>query len=719
MPLRKLLFLLLLLIALIPYQARAEEPPSGEIFSKDAPVEITADTISYDRDADTYHASGNVEITQTGTVLRSDTAVLDMRSGVATATGSVRFSDEGGNTLSGRDLTFNIKDKTAVLVNGRLFYRQDNVHLTGDSITKTGPESYAARRLTFTTCDCPPDEDPAWSFAASSAKVTVGEYLTGWNARFYVKGVPVLYSPYISIPVKRERQTGFLQPRPGYSRLRGFVLDTEFFWAISDNTDATFYLDVETERGLGKGLEYRYIRSVDSYGEIFFYQFQEEDIDRVRGFRQDVSNLDRPAEATNSRWRLKYQHTENIAGFNVRANLNMVSDDEYFIDFGKDSDERSLESVESNISVSRNWSVYSLVAQMRLFNNLLDENDATTLQRLPEVTFTNADQRLFGTPLYVSSEASFVNFYREEGLKGQRLDVHPRISLPMNPGGYFDFTPSIAPRATFWFTTGSPDADTYSDRFIYDLRADLTTTFVKIFHLGGPNLKALRHTIRPGVSYSYIPEAVQDDLPNLDSVDRIAPANSVTYSVNSTLTGKFMDKDGRPVYFDYLYLDLSQTYNLYEAQRKLTSPTDERRPFSEVNGEIIFRPTPSTAATAKGKFNVYENRFTSYDASFSASDARGDSISVSRRFVLDEGNYLEAALRGHVSRTVDLTYLQRYSFDESRSLESSYGLEYRHQCWNANLTYTERLEEKIIYLTFDLLGLGRVAGVQGQIDQQE
>jgi len=711
-------FTIIVFMALFALCGRAQaQEPNGELFSKEAPVEVTADTITYDKETDSYHAKGDVEITQEGTTLKADSAILNMASGVATASGNLKVVDEGGSTLTGKTFQFNMKEKTAVLVNGRLFYREDNVHLTADTILKTGPETYNAKRVTYTTCDCPPDEEPAWSFAATSAKVTVGDFLTGWNARFYIKGIPVLYAPFISIPIKRERQSGFLQPRPGYSQLRGFVLDNSFFWAIAKNQDATFYLDLETQRGLGKGVEYRYIRSVDSYGELFLYQFQEKSIERVREFRDGVDNLARPEEAKNSRWRLKYQHSELLPGsVNLRANLDIVSDDEYFIDFGRGPAERSLESIESNLSATKSWANWSLVGQLRVFNNLLDADDEDTLQRLPEAALTGTDSKLYNTPFYLSSVSSYVNFWREEGIRGQRLDIRPRLSLPMSPGGYFDFIPSIGPKATLWYVEGNTDDKSYYDRFLYDLSADLRTTFVRVYRTGFESLKALRHTIRPNVTYTYIPDAEQDDLPNFDALDRIAPQNSIAYSVNSTLTGKHQDGDN-VWYFDYLYLDLSQSYNFFEAQRDLTSPTDKRRPFSEIAGELIVRPSPNVTATAKGRFDPYENRFNTYDISFAAADSRGDTISVAHRFVRDGANYLEGFLRARLSRSVDFTYLQRYSFDEYRSLESSYGIEYAHQCWSATLTYTERLEERIVYLTFNLLGLGRVAGIQGRIEQ--
>ncbi|MBI1912489.1 MAG: LPS-assembly protein LptD [Deltaproteobacteria bacterium] len=702
------------LLLLSPFQAFSEE--ADNLFSSKAPVDITADFLSYDKATETYYARGNVEITQEGTTLISDSAMLDMTTGVATAYGDVRGVDEGGNTVTGESFQFNTRDKTAVLVNGRIFYKEENIHITADILKKTGPETYTTEKVTYTTCDCPePDKEPAWSFYASRAKVTVGEFLTGRNAFFNIKGVPVFYTPYISVPIKRDRQTGFLQPRPGYSRLRGFVLQNSFFWAISRNTDATFYLDVETTRGIGKGIEYRYIRTRKSSGELNIYHFKEKDIDRVREFRSNVNNLSRPATATDDRWRLQYKHHEILWNdINLRVNLDLVSDDEYFIDFGKNTQDRSLESLESNISLSKSWSAYSLVAQWRFFNNLVSANDKSTLQRLPEVTFTGSDKKILNSPFYLSLESSLINFVREEGVHGLRLDVHPRLSLPLNPGGYFDIVPSIAPRATFYLAKDDPNGR-FADRYLYEFKVDATTTFVKILETGFDSLQALKHTIRPKVTYSYVPEAVQTDLPSFDGVDNIGSTNSITYSLNTTLTAKIIE-DGIKRYFEYIYLDVSQSYNINEATKKLSSPEEKRRPFSEISAELIVRPSVWVTATAKGKYDVYKHWFNSYDTSLIANDKRGDNLNLSYRFVRDGSRYLEASARAKTIKSIDLTYLNRYSFDEARSLETTYGMEYTHQCWSTVLTYTERLEEKIVFITFTLKGLGKVAGIQGRLE---
>jgi len=691
------------------------EGPSTDIFKKDAPIDLTADSVSFDKSTETYLARGKVVIKQDGMTLTTDEAMINMQSGAATAVGNIVVFDEGGNTLRGDDLKMNIKEKTVVVANGRIFYKVENIHLRGGVIRKTGKETYNADSVSYTTCDCPDDEAPAWSFTASSAELVVGEYMTGWNAFFRVKDVPVLYSPYISMPIKRERQSGFLQPKPGYSKLRGFIFKDSFFWAISKNTDATLDIDEETKRGLGKGIEFRYIRTRNSYGEANFFHFKEKDIKRVREFRKGVDNLARPQNATDDRWRFQWQHNENLpSGILVKARVDMISDDEYFIDFGKGTKERSLESIESNLSVNKNWSIYSLTAQARFFNNLLVESDRATVQMLPTVALTSSNQRLGPTPFYISSESSFVNFVRQEGLKGQRLDIHPRISLPLRPGGYFDFTPSIGPRATYYLVKNDPNGR-FTDRYIYDLRAGLTTTFTRVYFPDALGLRAIRHTIRPSVVYTYIPEAVQTDIPKFDSVDAIAQANRFTYSLNTIFTGKFKGVT-QPVYRNLVYINLSQSYNMNEATRKLLTTTDRRRPFSNVSGDARLLPDERMNFTLRGSYDVYHHWLASYDTGASVSDTRGDSLSLTRRFIRAQADYFEASARARLAASWDVTFSKRFSFVEGRSLETSYGIDYRHQCWSYLLTYTMRPEERIVYLTLNLLGLGRVGGIQGRIE---
>jgi len=98
-----------------------------------------------------------------------------------------------------------------------------------------------------------------------AAFCTVGEKGVARNAHFDVLGYPVVPLPYALFPADSNRQSGFLSPRVGYSSLRGAQYMQPFYWAINKSSDATFALDVETNKRVGLFDEYRLQNGIDDY----------------------------------------------------------------------------------------------------------------------------------------------------------------------------------------------------------------------------------------------------------------------------------------------------------------------------------------------------------------------------------------------------------------------------------------------------------------------
>ena len=159
------------------------------------------------------------------------------------------------------------KEKTGTVVNGNLFLSTNHYYLRGKEIRKTGPATYIIKGCRITTCD---GENPDWSITGSEVKVTLEGYGTVKHAGFYVKQIPLLYFPYIIFPAKNKRQTGLLPPSIGYSSRDGVDVEIPLFWAISRQTDATFYERYIEERGLKQGLEFRYVTGAESKGAFLF-----------------------------------------------------------------------------------------------------------------------------------------------------------------------------------------------------------------------------------------------------------------------------------------------------------------------------------------------------------------------------------------------------------------------------------------------------------------
>ncbi len=678
---------------------------TGTILKKDRPFEMDADSIVFDKVTNTYHVEGDATIRQEKTTLRADEIFLDMGNGYTKALGNLRITDTLGNYITGSSIEMNMNEKTATLVDGTLYFKRDNAYIKGPLIQKTGELTYESDRTSVTTCDCAEDEAPAWSFTVNKVKMKIEDYLSGRSVFFLIKDRPVFYVPYIRVPINTKRESGFLMPGIGFSELRGTKIDSAYFWAISKYMDATLYFDVETERGTGVGVEFRGYRSNKSYTELFFYHFLEKDIDRVRQFRSGQENLSRPESASDHRWELRVHHKEDLSKtFKIRSDVRIVSDDEYYLDHAKESKDRSLEGLESTISITKNWKRASLVTEFRWFDNLTTEDDKTVLQRLPEVFFTVTGRKLLNSPLYFAMNTSAINFMRKSGVEGGRFDIQPRFSIPMTPGGLFELTPSVTPRWTSYILTGTTEEKT-PDRFLYEFRTDAVTTFSRRFNTEG----GLTHSIRPAIAYRYIPDEDQSSLPDFDDNDMVEAKNDIVYSLNMSLASTKGEGASRARH-EYLYLDLEESYNLSEERRK-AAPGEKKRPFSEVIGELIIRPATFLSLTSRGHFDVYHTRFADLVSTLSLTDKRGDNLNVTHSFDRDvNSRYIQGDLRLQVIKPIALTFSQRYSLAEEMSLERSYGLYYTHQCWGFKLTYTENLSEEIIFLTFSLKGVGDVLG---------
>ena len=99
-----------------------------------------------------------------------------------------------------------------------------------------------------------------------------------WHSVLYIKKIPVFYFPYLRYPLEKERASGLLMPQFGYSGVKGLFYSQGLYLALKRNMDATFNLDYYSARGLGGGLEYRYLFSSGTGGDLkaYFFKFKQD-----------------------------------------------------------------------------------------------------------------------------------------------------------------------------------------------------------------------------------------------------------------------------------------------------------------------------------------------------------------------------------------------------------------------------------------------------------
>ncbi|MEA3471280.1 MAG: LptA/OstA family protein, partial [Thermodesulfobacteriota bacterium] len=141
---RRVLLSLMISVFLLFFFLRVDVLIASEIDVVKGPVNIEADSLSYDSGSETYRAEGNVIIVFTGGSLKADRVSLNKATGRVLAEGSVVL-ESGKDVLQGESVSFNLATKRGVLNKGILFFRENNLYLSGNEIRKTGDVSYSLK----------------------------------------------------------------------------------------------------------------------------------------------------------------------------------------------------------------------------------------------------------------------------------------------------------------------------------------------------------------------------------------------------------------------------------------------------------------------------------------------------------------------------------------------------------------------------------------------
>jgi LPS-assembly protein len=152
-----------------PAGAQASELKKERILEDNAelPWVLEADELTYDQQLDQYIARGNVQIFKADKKLTADYVRYNHKTGHAFARGNVVLT-VGQDILTGSQLDIDLENQVGWIKNAYLFLKENNFHITGDKIEKTGDKTYRIDSATFTTCDGPA---PSWKISGKDVKI--------------------------------------------------------------------------------------------------------------------------------------------------------------------------------------------------------------------------------------------------------------------------------------------------------------------------------------------------------------------------------------------------------------------------------------------------------------------------------------------------------------------------------------------------------------------
>ncbi|MCP3943317.1 MAG: LPS-assembly protein LptD [Desulfobacteraceae bacterium] len=699
---------------------------------KDVIWNISALKVTYDDKRELYIAQDNVVITGGLTRLEADYVEFSNKTKDAFAKGNVLLIS-GQDSITCDEMHINLLTEQGTIKKGTIFIQENNFYINGENIQKTGKFTYSADKGSITSCN---GENPDWKITGKKIRVTIEGYGYANDTVLWARKVPVLYSPFLSFPVKAKRQTGLLAPRLTSSDRKGFEYEQPLFIAISRNMDATLYTDYMSERGTKVAGEFRYVLDNKSKGSVFLDYLDDSKIGDGTEANENYSYDSTSPRTNKDRYWFRMKHDQDLGnGFSAKLDLDIVSDADYLLEFkdgftgydatnqyfdsafGRSLDEYDDTTRTNSLIVSKSWSNYSFNAQTLWYDNVVarqDDTADTTLQTLPSMELDSSRQEIGKSSLYYTMDSEFRSFYRQDTtdtlVNGQRIDLYPKFYLPTKLGKSFFFEPFIGTRGTAWhtqsFTDPHGDSDDFRTRATYDLGAQLSTSISRVFTPNNSFADKIKHTMVPKLEYSYQPNIDQDDFPQFDSIDNIAEENQVTWSLTNSFIARnpITNPDGTTSnqYKEFIWLKLYQSYNV-------TTERDDTqlKSWSDITLESEFNFFKYLSMTADLSWSPYTAQFTNSKVGTSISDKRGDSIGT--YYLYNSDDSLET---WYSKIDIKLTrYLTTYFSLESdlatnKTIESRVGITIDQDCWGMGLEYKEASADKSIAFLIILKGIG-------------
>ncbi len=475
----------LVLLGLSPRCAEAKVQGDPQMQLGDS-LSIFSDRAFRKEGGEVFEAVGNVVVVSNRDTLYGESARFDRRSMKFTVDGNVRFITQE-LTLYGSHMEYDVATGHARIENARITHPQFNV--VARELIRSSPSLVECVEAEFSTCrDCP----ESWSVFGKRIKIFLKEKAVIQHGLAKVKGVSVLYLPYMVVPLAN-RKSGLLFPRISSREGEGLALEQPVFWAIDESKDATFTPTFWGKRGQGIDGEYR-----QRFAPMRWFEGSARylnDTIYIPGKNNNTEsglNYTRYFQDLENHWYWSPNWTQHFR-YTATRDLDLVRDHQLYTDprvtssdfgFNGHLDGRGEHWA---ISLSSEYSRNQLFADPAEF-------DRRYVQTLPRVGFGSTPYSLLqtDTPLLkhilLGTDGSFTRFRRLDRSDSGRLRDADRLTLrPYLQWHFFDWGPLSFKSELSWdyqrYHFSELDQGRGAEKNATLLRTEASFTMDKIFGL--------------------------------------------------------------------------------------------------------------------------------------------------------------------------------------------------------------------------------------------
>ena len=495
---------------------------------------------------------------------------------------------QGADVVEPDSIVFNMKTKKALIWNSKT--EQQGGRIISELSKKENDSVYFVRRAKFTTSQN--EENPEYYFLLRKAKVVPGKKIVTGLTNMFIADVPTpIGLPFAFFPLTNKRTSGIIFPSFGQQNERGYFLQNGgYYFPISDYADLAILGDYYTNGSYGLRLESNYAVRYKFRGGISFRY--ENLINSERGFPDYSKSI-----IYNLRWN-QSQDSKSNPNSRFSASVNLGSST-YFRQSVNQLNNSSFlnNTLASSVSYSKTFRGEPQVNMSVTATHSQNTNTKAINMTLP--TFQASVDRIFPLAPKTGSKKGIIQninfqynirgenriqttdslFFKPEMFENAKTGVQHTIPISTNFKlfKYFSMSASTNLNHIWSFntveknynisnqevvTTELKEFDSYTT---YNFSTSLGTTIYGMFDFGeDKKIQAIRHVIRPSVSYNINPEFKQYyDTYEVVSADGItseeveytrfeqslfgAPGNrfssNIGLSLSNNIEAKIRDKD--------------------------------------------------------------------------------------------------------------------------------------------------------------------------------
>ncbi len=668
-------------------------------------MEITGDILSFDKKHSVFHAEGMVEIKQENLHVKADKVTYNLKTKVITATGNVNI-EQNGDIIKCNKITLNLTNNTGKMDKGEIFVKKRNFRIIGDSIEKDSSGKYILKNVTLTSC---PKKEPLWAFKCKEATITPEGIAKAKKIKFKFNFLPysLLYLPSASFPAQANRASGFLTPYFNISGKLGYRYRQSYFWAINKSSDATFYYDLMSKRGVKVGTEYRYFLTDKGKGTIKGYFLKDAGLKRKDyAIFQDQSK----------RYFLNFQHEQNFDNnFKIYTNLNLVSDINYKEDFSEDFKNTNFlthkaitseNSINSIFAINKRIDLLNLTGTMEYFKDLTKVSNRQTSQKLPEITAFVSQNDYIGKKFYNMLDFEYLNIYRKEGDSFSRLIFKPTFSKPVHIKNYLITGNELSPTFAEYFFDVNNNALGNKNKFFAQFRHYGRTQIAKVYDFPYFGIIKFKHIIEPIYEYEYITETddVFKNFAHFDYLDDEISKNVLKYGFKQRIIARFEDGS----YREMMNWELYQNWQVDKKEYFFNG-----RNYSNIYSDLKLNLWKFFALENDLEYDPYKNYLNKFAVWGNINIFDRTFFNFEYRYLKNEIDQYNIGYNIHFLNKFDFYNYLNYDIKVSSFSSIIYGLRYSPQCLTVDFNVTEEHDPYNLSIKFllNFHGLGSIGNL--------